>query len=244
LFERAVRGLGDTGCKRCQSTRAGLMVVVMMMAVVVVPPDARLMAKPVAVPQTTGSRIATAGFVKTKLGRVKLGRWLVMVVGMTDQPAVIRDAQVPSGRVEPCSTCRAVHAACCASPVSSASRLPSRRGHAHAFTFTCTCTLSPAPAQASPHPGTPLAHCECICFSSLHPPLVYSLLSRVRLCAQLPCSSALASLSLSLSLSLTLSLLSSLRPSLLAALPACIQLHRPQGRLFDTFLPPLHRRRH
>lgn len=39
----------------------------------------RLMAKPVAVPQTTGSRMAMAGFSKTKLGRVKLGRWLVMI---------------------------------------------------------------------------------------------------------------------------------------------------------------------
>lgn len=31
------------------------------------------MANPVAVPQITGSRIATAGFENTKLGRVKLG---------------------------------------------------------------------------------------------------------------------------------------------------------------------------
>jgi hypothetical protein len=36
-------------------------------------PNLRLMAKPVAVPQATGSSIATAGFSKTKLGRVSEG---------------------------------------------------------------------------------------------------------------------------------------------------------------------------
>jgi hypothetical protein len=35
--------------------------------------DLRLMANPVAVPHRTGSRIATAGFSKAKLGRVREG---------------------------------------------------------------------------------------------------------------------------------------------------------------------------